>query len=944
MNNPVSRTITVTTVIDGVNGTMYQRIYKSTNLPTEQTPSGNSPAGWSNVPTAITSTARYRHMSERHSDDGGTTWTVWSDPVVDAYLSEDGTSIAIKGEAKGVVEWGGSLPPTSSAADGDTWLHNDNTEDDIDVYEEDWENPGRGSWDGRFAAMGDGYLISGYLWMKVNNTATATQVRWKNVGLIQGPKGDTGDSAWSVQASRSPLIINQSRSNTSDFGLPIEITFTGMNGNNAATVGSVTVLPNSMGFQITGSTGKITINSYSKVSGSYVTSGTIQCTVPLTYNGVTQNMTVGISVGVNLLGEFKREIDIDIETAMVNAHIYEVDPQTGQIIESSYLYKEVNKATESTTRLERNTESYAQLTEGGDCFFEDADFVDINDVYVHLKAGTYHIYADINIEELPTDTYELSVANFSYSGSASVVEDHFTIATEGNYVITLQDELGAGSGSVNELYIIEKLTTSSELKQTADGITAVVERDYATKSELTITANGIKAEVEGEIPSINLISLLSWTDGTNPLTNGDVKLGKVGTAHDLFSPQIYLEAGTYTFSAFCDNGLCYLKTADSASGTESQTQLTLTATSETYQGMTRYKGTFTLNAAKYVRIGLTIPVLSATITAYRPQLEKGDTMTFYVPSADVVGSTGYVDVKANEVNIGIRQGLNNTGINITNQTINLQADKVTFSDAQGGNTDKIQIDPTTGTMRMVNAVITGATMIDSVKTFDSFGDLTDTYYQNVEIYDLTTYIDEGETTLSKIWLLGNRFIFTLLASRNYSTRQRKLYIHIPPAEFFKGQTILINNGMFEYVTSGVSKIEVWIHVDTEICILNKDARDSGDIADNDSAIGKIRPSTGEMYAQEGSEEWLTNGMFYNNLRDGMLGAIMKEFEITNFEWIELTAWENHYYDEDWSYRHAIEWKVIRWSKDMNGVTINNLDTGNYPHLTFKEGVLTDYTI
>ena len=48
-----------------------------------------------------------------------------------------------------------------------------------------------------------------------------------------------------------------------------------------------------------------------------------------------------------------------------------------------------------------------------------------------------------------------------------------------------------------------------------------------------------------------------------------------------------------------------------------------------------------------------------------------------------------------------------TGIDIENGTINLQADKVTFSDSNGGNTDKIWIDPTYGTLHAVGGDFSG---------------------------------------------------------------------------------------------------------------------------------------------------------------------------------------------------------------------------------------------
>lgn len=171
----------------GASGTKYQRIYKSLNVypyPNDQenpNPTGNNPSEWSASPTAISSSVRYRYMSERRSDDGGTTWGGWSAPVVEAYFSEDGRSISIKGAVKGVIAWGESLP--SSPTEGDMYLMNNSDQNDI-------RTRGSSDWTGSDAQMNDGYTLNGHLWVKVAESASATSVRWEDVGQIKGDKGD----------------------------------------------------------------------------------------------------------------------------------------------------------------------------------------------------------------------------------------------------------------------------------------------------------------------------------------------------------------------------------------------------------------------------------------------------------------------------------------------------------------------------------------------------------------------------------------------------------------------------------------------------------------------------------------------------------------------------------------------------------------------------------
>ena len=174
--------ILIPVVHDGASGTKYQRRYKSTNSATAPDVITDIPSAWSATPTAISSVQRYRYVSERSSDDGGVTWGAWSPAVVDAYFAEDGRSISIKGSALGVIAWGCSLP-SSGMAEGDTWLMNNDDADDYNTYVS-------GLWEGYAATLEDGYLVDGHLWVKERNAASSSLPRWKDTGVIQGPRGE----------------------------------------------------------------------------------------------------------------------------------------------------------------------------------------------------------------------------------------------------------------------------------------------------------------------------------------------------------------------------------------------------------------------------------------------------------------------------------------------------------------------------------------------------------------------------------------------------------------------------------------------------------------------------------------------------------------------------------------------------------------------------------
>jgi len=75
-------------------------------------------------------------------------------------------------------------------------------------------------------------------------------------------------------------------------------------------------------------------------------------------------------------------------------------------------------------------------------------------------------------------------------------------------------------------------------------------------------------------------------------------------------------------------------------------------------------------------------------------------------------SSQYVYISQPRLDVGYSardytEGLTRAGINIGNGTVNLYGDKVIFSDREGGNTDKIWIDPDDGTLNAVDGNFSG---------------------------------------------------------------------------------------------------------------------------------------------------------------------------------------------------------------------------------------------
>lgn len=213
----------------------------------------------------------------------------------------------------------------------------------------------------------------------------------------------------------------------------------------------------------------------------------------------------------------------------------------------------------------------------------------------------------------------------------------------------------------------------------------------------------------------NLLGATNYTEATQKFTNDDGS----GVASDtLYSPVFFLKAGTYTYSHYSSNDEVELYVYQDSGNfvidnpPESDSYpVTLTRSGDTYQGVLRRYCTFTLNSDSYVCLNLYHD--SFVFDAYRPMLEEGDSCSNW--ETGTVEHTSQIKILSNAINLSIRAGLLTTGIDITNGTIKLIADKVNFYDSAGQNLNSlIWIDPTTGTLHAVDAVLTGSLLSHKV--------------------------------------------------------------------------------------------------------------------------------------------------------------------------------------------------------------------------------------
>ena len=502
-------------------------------------------------------------------------------------------------------------------------------------------------------------------------------------------------------------------------GEKVDITFNSATAYGFNSSGTAVSMSNAVSGSVSNKTATITLNSVTigenKINGHYeyqYDHGYI--VVRLTVE--TKTYELWVAWYLNRLGSRITETAGDVETTIATklgfkasgSNVYSIEAAAAfitsasentsrleQIVTQNISLSDINAWESGTTTGEASGKTYEEIKGANTKRIRTKTLIPVttNATLIFDPTLAYSVYILYfnSAKKLCSNTWHYGTSWVALNATEQA-SGKINLVTESScrYVAILLKRNDEGTITVeNELYKVgltilnSPVSTTSEVQQTAESIRQTITGPNGISQQLQTLEQNITT-VSNKITTANLISLLSWTDGTNALKNYNIKNGNVGYAHTIYSPRIYLEAGKYTFSAYMNNGVIEVLTSSPSSSSETSlgTQ-SPTSTSESYIGITRYKYTFTLSAAKFVRIKLYIPVSGTTMTAYYPQLEKGDTMSSYVPSADPVGSTGYMDIKANSVRLGVEQDLKTTGIDITHGKIDMTADKTQFNDMNG---------------------------------------------------------------------------------------------------------------------------------------------------------------------------------------------------------------------------------------------------------------------
>lgn len=667
-------------------------------------PSGhpNTNTQWSNTSDATTI---WMATSEKHNG----VWSEWQVSKIKGEQGEPG------GKATGKVQWflalGGSTRPTVPAVT----IVNNVPKSTIGGQTVSWNEGSDPSW-----SETKKYLYEIDYFTLSDGTGYWSEPFFLSEWAEQGPQGE---AAWAFSANPANVIITQSLDNNlTSFSLAT-VSFAAKKGSESATITSIGT-PSSSQFNVSKS-GTTVVVSSPKTHGTpaeYYTEGSFKVVVNAqAADGSTSSQEVTVLCYANLLGTWKREVEAGVETVTAQLTQYLKD-DNGNIITSKSLRNDINDATQDLSELSQTVTTQGQVIQNQNTRLSTAeqnsarierdttevvknivntDFEDIEGTQVALSAGEYIVQLKVDT----TGNYVFDFAGFHYDGGEQFIEQRITVDTSRTYTITLHDDIQSGTGVATMLYIGRVFNVSSEIKQTADAINMSVNRGYRNyilnpKATDAVTGRGTMSEVIDPVMGSVMNVYNSGTgdfqlicefddDNRSDLTN------KVVTCYVVVKPKSS-GAGTIDFGIWSANqqkpGL--LEAHSTAEGVVSSV---FCSESGATVGMVSVgNGWYIIWSSFNARSVFSERKESAGINSV-----NGSRWLVYGYGV-MIGNT-CPTLEAILTNTGLRSA----GIDISDGTVNLYGDKVTFCDANGGNTDKIWIDPTNGTLHAVNGHFSG---------------------------------------------------------------------------------------------------------------------------------------------------------------------------------------------------------------------------------------------
>lgn len=181
----------------------------------------------------------------------------------------------------------------------------------------------------------------------------------------------------------------------------------------------------------------------------------------------------------------------------------------------------------------------------------------------------------------------------------------------------------------------------------------------------------------------------------------------------------------------------------------------------------------------------------------KPQIEPGTYMTSWEEPNSSYVTQSQIRQVSDEINLSIKQGLSETGIDITNKEIKLKADKVNFYNSAGTELNpKIHINTTTGTLYAENGEFEGTVratnLYHSICIVNDGGTCSEKWKCNTSNY---TYHQSNSLGENDVSCTGPADIIILVGTNSsawtYNAEQGKGTIYIPRPQDYQGKYIEI---------------------------------------------------------------------------------------------------------------------------------------------------------
>ena len=235
---------------------------------------------------------------------------------------------------------------------------------------------------------------------------------------------------------------------------------------------------------------------------------------------------------------------------------------------------------------------------------------------------------------------------------------------------------------------------------------------------------------------------------------------------------------------------------------------------------------------QYSSIMQTVTEIVSTVTDQQTRI-NGLTSYTYTNISEI-------DQKADRISLNVTSlqgdlnnletGIRSTGIDIEDGKINLQADKVTFSNSDGTVNDKISIDPTTGTLNAENANISGIINANiSYSPFIVLNENNATFNSSTNLYDLQleNYITGNGVSVASnfaLWDGDPDYELNAILPEPYTDRNgmELTFVGIPQTRMPNGYvrisgSIMYDDGMTPYF---VGATPIWPVQNTMIKMVN----------------------------------------------------------------------------------------------------------------------------